>query len=307
MLNSKNKIRILIADEIDLDGLKLLSPKKFSVISKINVSNPEILKNYNDCNVLVIRSTRIIDRDFLSKCNFRVIATCTKGTDHIDLEYAKKRNIIVLNSQTGNVVSAAEHTFALLLGIVKQIKLSDKLVRENKFVNNDFKRIELRGKRIGIIGFGKVGSRVAEYAKAFGMIVYANDIDSNVIKNNPETDFKSLNFILKNSDVVTLHIPLNKSNVNFISEDKLKLLSENTILINTSRGGVIDEDYLIGMLKKRKICFAGLDVFKNEPKINKLLFKLENVILTNHVAGKTKDSHKYISNDIFMQVKKCFS
>lgn len=307
MLNSKNKIRILIADEIDPDGLKLLPPKKFSVISKINVSNPEILKNYNDCNVLVIRSTRIIDRDFLNKCNFQVIATCTKGTDHIDLVSAKKRNIVVINSQTGNVVSAAEHTFALLLGIAKQIKLSDKHVRENKFGNNDFKRIELRGKKIGIVGFGKVGSRVAEYAKAFGMIVYANDIDSNVIKNNPETDFKSLNFVLKKSDVVTLHIPLNISNVNFISGNKLKLLSEKTILINTSRGGVIDEDYLIDMLKKRKIYFAGLDVYKNEPNINKLFFKQENVVLTNHVAGKTEDSLKYISNDIFMQVKKYFS
>jgi D-3-phosphoglycerate dehydrogenase / 2-oxoglutarate reductase len=307
LLNSKNKIRILIADKIALDGIKLLSPKNFTVIYNINLSNSDILKKYNDFDVLAIRSTRIIDKWFLDKCNFKIIATCTKGTDHIDVKTAKEKNIKIINSETGNVVSAAEHTFALILEISKNIKFSDCLVRENKFSYYNYKRTELRGKKIGIVGFGRVGSRVAKYAKAFEMIIYANDIDVNVKKNNRKIDFKSLDFILKNADIVTLHIPLNDDNVNFISGLKLKLLTDNTILINTSRGGIIDEKYLIELLAKRKIYYAGLDVFKNEPKINKLLFMLKNVILTNHIAGKTEDSLKYISNDIFMQVKKHFT
>ncbi|MCX6164336.1 MAG: hypothetical protein NTU73_05660, partial [Ignavibacteriae bacterium] len=140
----------------------------------------------------------------------------------------------------------------------------------------------------------------------FEMTIYANDIDINVRKNNREIDFKSLNFILKNADVVSIHIHLNSKNVNFISREKLKLLTDKTIIINTSRGEVIDEKYLIELLKKKRIFYAGLDVFKNEPKINKAFFSLKNVILTNHIAGKTEDSLKYISNDIFMQVKNLF-
>jgi phosphoglycerate dehydrogenase-like enzyme len=306
LLNSKNKIRILIVDKINLHGVKLLPPKYFSVTYKINLLNANILEHYNNYDVLVIRSTRTIDKNFLQNCKFKIIASCTKGTDHIDLKYAKKRNIIIVNSETGNTVSTAEHTFALILNIAKNINFSERLVRGNNFSNYDFKRTELRGKKIGIIGFGKVGSRVAQFAKAFEMIIYANDIDVNVRKHNRKIDFKSLNFILKNADLVSIHIPLNAKNVNFISREKLKLLPDKTILINTSRGEVIDEKYLIELLEKNKIYYAGLDVFKNEPEINKLFFSLKNVILTNHIAGKTEDSFKYISNDIFMQVKKMF-
>lgn len=306
MLNLKNKIRILIVDKIDLHGVKLLPPNYFSITFKLNLQNKDILKYYNNYDVLVIRSTRIIDKNFLQNCKFKIIASCTKGTDHIDLMFAAKRNIKVINSETGNTISTAEHTFALLLNIAKNINFSDKLVRKNIFTNYDFRRMELRGKKIGIIGFGKVGSRVALYAKAFEMIVYANDIDLSVRKNNPESNFKSINYIFKNADIISIHIPLNERNKNFISRKKLELLSDKTILINTSRGEIIDEKYLIEILKKNKIYYAGLDVFKNEPKIDKGLFRLKNAILTNHCAGKTDDSLKYISNDIFMQVKNYF-
>jgi len=268
--------------------------------------NTEILKIYNQYDVLVTRSTRKLDKDFLEKCHFKVIASCTKGLDHIDLKTAGMKNIKIIYSESGNTVSAAEHTFALILEISKKINLSDKLVRDGKFSFYNFQRNELRGKKIGIIGFGKVGSRVAKYAEAFEMKILANDIDKSVKEKFKKYDFKSLKYVIKNSDIITIHIPLNENNKNFISGKYLDLLSDKTVLINTSRGDVIDEEYLIKLLKKEKIYFAGLDVFKNEPKINKLLFKLENVILTNHTAGKTEESRKYISNDIFIQVKKYF-
>lgn len=307
MLNKKNKIFILVADNINQDGFKHLSPKKFSIIIKTGLSNGDILNNYNYCDVLVIRSTRKIDKNFIEKCNFKIIASCTKGLDHVDLHAAEKYGVKILNSESGNVVSAAEHTFALILEIAKQISFSDSLVRTNKFKNYNFKRMELRGKKIGIIGFGKVGSRVARYAKSFEMEILPNDINPEVAINNPEYKFRSLNYVLKNSDIVTVHIPLNKKNKNFINKTKLKLLKNNSIFINTSRGEVIDEMHLIGILKNNLIHFAGLDVFVNEPDLNKSLFLLKNAVFSNHIAGKTEDSLKYISNDIFMQVKKCFS
>ena len=305
MLN-KNKIRILISDKIDSSGLKLLDKKKYYVKFRPGLSNSEIINLYSDFDVLVIRSTRKIDKDFLLKCNFKIIASATKGLDHIDIETAKKKKIKIINSETGNTVSAAEHTFALILSICKKIIFSDGLVRKNNFNFYDFERIELRGKKIGIIGFGKVGSRVAKYAEAFEMKIFANDIDKNVREKNRNYNFKSIDFLLKNADIVTIHIPLNSDNANYINRVKLNLLNKKTILINTSRGGIVDENELLRKLKKNQIYYAGLDVFKNEPKIEKSFFWLENVVLTNHIAGKTKDSSKYISKDIFMQVKKYF-
>lgn len=306
MLISENKIRILVADKVDLSGLSLLPENRFSAEIKIGITNRNILKSYNTFDVLAIRSTRIINKDFLNKCNFKIIASFTKGLDHIDLESAKKRNIKIINSQQGNSVSAAEHTFALILAICKNLLFSDKLVRKNKFYFYDYTRTELKGKIIGIIGFGKVGSKVAMYAKAFKMKILANDINEKVVRKHKNFNFVDVDFLLKNADIVTVHIPLDANNKNFISRDKLKLIDENAVVINTSRGGVIDEKCLLKMLQNRKIYYAGLDVFKNEPVVNKEFSKLDNAILTNHIAGKTKDSSKYISKDIFMQVKKHF-
>jgi D-3-phosphoglycerate dehydrogenase / 2-oxoglutarate reductase len=306
LLSSKNKIRILVADNVDLSGLKLLPKKYFIAELKLGITNTDILKHYNDYEILALRSTRKIDRNFLSKCGFKIIASFTKGLDHIDLQSAKEKNIKIINSESGNTVSAAEHTFGLILAIYKNIFFSDSLVRKNKFSYYDFKRTELRGKKIGIIGFGKVGSRVAKYANAFEMKIIANDIDKKVREKNRKYDFRNLDFLLKNADIITVHIPLNPENKNFISRSKMLLIKDKTVFINTSRGEILDEDNLLKMLKNGKLYYAGLDVFKNEPDINKSFFGLKNVLLTNHIAGKTEDSKQYISNDIFMQVKKIF-
>ena len=306
MLNSKNKIRILIADKINLSGLKFLPKKYFHVYYKYNLSNIELLEKYNNYDALVIRTVRKIDKNFLKKCNYKLIASCSKGLDHINVNSALKQNIKIVNSEEGNSVSAAEHTFAFILAIMKNIFYSDVLVRNGKFGFYDFRRNELKGKIIGIIGMGKVGSIVAKYSAAFDMQILCNDIDKNVIKKYSNYRFKNLDFILKNADIVTFHIPLNNDNRNFMTEKRLKLLNNNCILINTSRGEIIDEKFLIKQLKNGNLYYAGLDVFKNEPEINKSLIGLKNAVLTNHIAGKTEESTQYISNDIFMQVKNYF-
>ncbi|MCY7362313.1 MAG: hypothetical protein LH629_09645, partial [Ignavibacteria bacterium] len=150
-------IKILIADEIDLSGTETLSKKKFQVVSKFGISNAEIIKSHNNFDVLVIRSIRKIEKDFIEKTGFKVIATCSKGTDHIDCDFANKKKIKILNADDSNNISAAEHTLALILSIYKKINFSDKLVRENKFSFYNYERNEIYKKSIGVIGFGKVG------------------------------------------------------------------------------------------------------------------------------------------------------
>ena len=299
-------IKILIADEISLDGLKLLPANKYHVKASFGISNRDIINKFGDFDVLVIRSIRKIDRDFLSKSSFKIIATCSKGTDHIDTEFAKTKSIKVINAEDSNNISAAEHTLTLLLCIYKNIIFSDKLVRKNKFSFYGYKRNELYGKSIGIIGFGKVGSYVGKLCSAFGMNVTANDTDGAVRKKNSDFKFKSLNYILKNCEVVSIHIPLTEKNLNFISKDKLKLLKPDCVLLNTSRGKVLDEEFLYKQLKEKKIYFAGLDVMCNEPNVNRKFFDLDNVILTNHIAGKTIESRERISGNIFKSIDENF-
>lgn len=299
-------IKILIADEIDVNGLKKLTANKFTIKCEFGITNAEIIKNYYNFDVLVIRSVRRIDKKFIEKTHFKFIATCSKGTDHIDLAFADRKKIKVINAEEGNHISAAEHTLALMLSIYKQINFSDKLVRKNKFNFYDYERMELFKKNVGVVGFGKVGSYVGKLCKAFGMKVYANDTDSSVRIKNKNFNFTSINFILKNSDVITFHIPLNKKNYKFISSAKLNLLGSNSVLINTSRGDIIDEKYLFMILQNKKIKFAGLDVFSNEPNVYKGFATLNNVILTNHIAGKTTESKRNISDSIFEQINNSF-
>lgn len=298
-----SKLKILIADEIDTAGLKLLPKNKFQVECRFGISNSEILNSFNEYDILVIRSIRKIEKDFIAKCNFKVIATCSKGTDHIDLETSKKIGVEILNAEDSNNISAAEHTIGMIIAIEKKILFSDGLVRKGNFKFYDFERNELKGKTIGIIGFGKVGSYVGKLSEAFGMKVIANDTDKKVVNENKNVSFKSANFIFKNCDIVTVHIPLTKKNLKFISKEKLDMMKNNSVFINTSRGDVVDELHLIKLLKSKKIKFAGLDVFSNEPFINKALTGLDNVILTNHIAGKTIQSRRKISENIFDQIK----
>lgn len=305
-MHTKEKIKIVIVDKINLDSLGVFNKNKFEVVTDFGVknllSNEEILKKYSDFDVLVIRSVRVIDKKFISKCNFKVIATCSKGFDNIDVIAAMKRKISVLNCEKGNSVSAAEHTMGLILCAMKNILLSDKLVRSDNFLKYDYKRNELLNKKIGIIGYGNVGSYVGKLCKAFGMKVYANDIDKKLIARYPKVEFKNLKFILKNCDIVTVHIPLSQKNFHFFDRVKFDMMSDKSIFVNTSRGSVVDEKVLLMKLKRNELRYVCLDVFEKEPSPNTEFFSTGNTILTNHIAGKTEESSVKMAKEIFVKI-----
>lgn len=307
MKNTK-KINVLIADKINLFHVDKLRKSKFNITVKYGLTNDELLflSHSKDYKVLFIKSQRKIDKVFLSRCNFEVICTASKGLDHIDTVYATKRNIKIIYSETGNSLSAAEHTLALILASFKKLHHADLLVRHGKFNDWSYERGTLSGKKIGIIGTGKVGSLVAKYAEAFGMVVLANDTDIHVVKNNRGLKYYNLEYLLLHSDVITVHIPLDSKNRNFIDNSCIDKMKNNIIFVNTSRGGVIDEEYLIKKAKTNKNFFIALDVFKNEPKLNKDFMHLKNALYTNHVAGKTLEGEQSIGNDLFMQVNNMF-
>lgn len=297
-------VKILAADAVSLAGANLLPRGKFTVVSKPGITNESITREYPDFDVLLIRSTRNIDASFLRSANFRIIATFTKGTDHIDMESASLLGIKVINAEEGNHISAAEHTFAMILSIYKNISVADSRVRSGNFRDADFRRNELFGKSIGIIGFGKVGSNVGMLAQAFGMRVIANDTDVNVRTRHKDFEFRSLRFLLNHSDVITVHIPLDKRNRGFIGAKQFAMMRKDAVFINTSRGAVTDEDALLEALSSGAIRYAGIDVFENEPNIKPGFQKLKNALLTNHIAGKTEESRDRISQIMFSKILK---
>lgn len=198
--------------------------------------------------------------------------------------------IDVTNVYGGNTIAAAEHTMMLILAAVKNLIHKNSEMKKGIFNNSNPVNTELYGQTLGIVGVGRIGSIVSEYAKGFGMKVIGNDINPKLKIKYKRIKFTTLNNLLKLSDVVTIHTPLDRTTLHLLNKNNLKLLKKNAVIINCSRGGIIDEIALIKLLEQKKIQYAGLDVFENEPNFNKKFTKLDKVILTPHVAGKTIES-----------------
>jgi D-3-phosphoglycerate dehydrogenase len=251
----QNNIQIFIADEFHESGINLLKQKGFAVIYKKGLSNNELLKYISayDKNevVLIFRSVRKINSAFIDKLvsntKVKMICTASAGYDNIDVLYAQKRGLKVFTVPDGNYISAAEHTIGMLLAAIKHINKAD---YEMKLRIYDYKRYEnheLLNKTIGIIGVGRVGSYVAKICRAFDMKIIGNDINKKLKGKYKWIKFVPLSKLLKESDIVSVHTPLDSSTKYLLNKNNLKLLKKTSILINCARGGIIDENVLIEM------------------------------------------------------------
>ncbi len=298
------KVNIFIADKIHSKGIQNLKKTEFAVIECFGLENKGLIafidgrvsKGYPNC--LIIRSVRkFTDNEVycLSKSGIRVLCTASSGFDNIPVDTCRKHKIRVLNVPKGNYISAAEHTIALLLNILKNITNANKDMKNGSFESLKYVNFELLGKKVGIIGVGRVGSHVAKLCNAFGAEILGNDIKKTLKKTYKWIKFKQLDDLLKASDIVSVHTPLDESTHNLLNEKKLRLMKKSAIIVNCARGGIVNENALISMLKSKKIYYAGMDVFQNEPSIKEKFRNLNNVILTPHLAGKTVESIERIS------------
>jgi lactate dehydrogenase-like 2-hydroxyacid dehydrogenase len=220
----------------------------------------------------------------------RIIANYAVGFDNIDLAAARRRNIYVTNTPGVLTHAVAEHTIALLLAAVKRIVEADAFTRKGKYKGWEpdlFIGQELRGKTIGVVGLGRIGSDVAQmaYHGHAMQVVYTNPKRERELEKKLHARYLSLPKLLRIADVVTIHVPLTKETRHLIGRREFSLMKRSAVLINTSRGPVIDERALVNALRTRKIWAAGLDVFEHEPKLSPGLAKLPNVILTPHIAS----------------------
>ena len=284
-------MKIGIVGTIHQKGLDLLHEHKFDFIEISDTSPENLNKELRNIDGIILRTAQL-PNEVLDNCpKIKIISRHGVGYDNVDINYLNKRNIALAITGTSNAVSVSEHVMALFLHLTKIIILSDELTRKGQFQNKgqlpDF--YELYKKNVLIFGFGRIGQAVAKCCLGFEMSVYVFDpfVESALIESmgcNPISKEEGL----KISDYISVHLPLNKETNNFISSDEFKLMKPNCILVNTARGGVVNEQKLYEALNQKKIAGAGLDVFEQEPpQKNNPLFNLSNAIFTPHNAALT--------------------
>ncbi len=256
------------------------------------IEKSELIKNAMNADAVICLLTDQIDKEVLDNLNrCKVIANYAVGYNNIDVEYAKGKGIVVTNTPDILTDATADIAVALILACARKIISGDKIVRDNKFTGWSPKLllgIELNGKTVGIIGAGRIGQAAAKRLKAFGTkIIYYNRTSKKDFEKEVGAKRVSLNYLVKNSDIISIHIPLSKETFHLLNKENMAHLKTNAILVNTARGEIVDEKFLINLLKKKKIHSAGFDVYEGEPKINPNLLKQENVVLLPHIGSAT--------------------
>jgi len=291
-------MKVIITDKIPIVAEQLIKRAGFGV--KVikrdkNFSKNVLIKNIKDADAVISLLSDKIDKeviDNMRRC--KIIANYAVGFNNIDLAYAKSKEIIVTNTPDVLTDATADLAMTLILSCARRFHEAEKLVREKKFKGWAPELLlgyDLKCKTLGIIGAGRIGQATALRALGFGLkILYYNRTRKTEFENQTKAKKVSMNLLLKKSDFISIHLPLTNETKLLINRNNMKYLKPNAIVINTARGEIIDEEYLIQLLKSRKIFAAGFDVYENEPKLNPKLLKLENAILLPHIGSATVET-----------------
>ncbi|MCM8822358.1 MAG: phosphoglycerate dehydrogenase [Candidatus Omnitrophica bacterium] len=297
-------MKVLATDNIEKEGIEILTKAGFDVVEKGKMSEGELLEVIADYDALLVRSATKVTPSVIEKGEkLKVIGRAGVGLDNIDVESATHRGIIVMNAPEGNTLSAAEHTFALILSMARHIPAACSSLKSGRWDRKKFMGAELFGKTLGIIGLGRIGRRVAHYAKAFGMNVLAYDpYVSQEDVERMEVSLVTLEGVCKQADIITLHLPLTRETQNILSEQCFSMMKDGVMIVNVARGGLFEESVLEKYIRNKKIRAAALDVFCNEPPDCASLMGLDNVIVTPHLGASTKEAQINVARDICQQI-----
>jgi D-3-phosphoglycerate dehydrogenase len=299
MVKMKGMVLVTERDSTHEDAIKMLEMAGFSVdfAGSPDLNEPGNSKKLENADALLVNVFTSVDKNILGNAkNLKAIIACCAGTDKIDMDECRKRGIKIYNSPGANANAVAEHTVALMFAVLRKLLEADKTTRDGKWERMKFLSYELNGKTVGIAGFGAIGKLVAKKLQGFGVDILAYDpflaeaqIGNEDLKVRKVSDIRDL---LKESDIVTIHVPLSEKTKHLIGKKELGLMKKNAILINTSRGAVVNEQALVDALKSKKIYGAGLDVFENEPPAGSELLKLKNTVITPHIAAMTEEAFR---------------
>ena len=297
-------MKILICDNLNQQVYKELETIGDCFdISKSASKDEDLANHIKDSEIVVIRSATKLTKEVLDEAEqLKIIARCGVGIDNVDLDFAKSKNIFVTNAPSANLISVVELTVALIISASRKLSLADSHLKKGEWNRSEFLGYELYGKTLGIVGFGKAGRLVADRMKSFGMSIVF--YDPYVTDWNGSEESVELDDLLRTADVVSIHVIKTKDTENLISKDMLDLLKPSSIIINTSRGGVLDEDYLFELLESEKIFGAGLDVYLNEPPENVDRYNGLNLVTTPHIGASTNEAQLKAGLETIENIKK---
>jgi len=293
-------MKIAIMGSIHQDGLDKLKENNFEFIEITNFENTSLINELKIVDAIVLRTAQL-NKDILSHCtNLKIVARHGVGYDNVDIHYLNANNIALGITGTSNAVSVAEHVMTMFLYLTKKIKIADFTTKNGNFTQRNSlpEFYELYKKNILILGFGRIGQELAKRCIGFDTNIHIFDpfIDKKIIKQKNYIPVSRKEDGLKIADYISIHMPLNDETKDFISYDEFELLKKNSIIVNTARGGIINEDALYSALKNKNIMGAGLDVFVEEPpKKDHPFFSLDNILLTPHNAALTFECKKRMS------------
>lgn len=297
-------MKVLITDPIAPICPNLLQEAGLEVEYRPGLPPAELVALIPEYDALVVRSgTKVTEEVIAAGDRLKVIGRAGVGVDNIDLEAATERGIAVVNAPGGNTISTAEHTIALMLALARNIPQSNRSLLEGRWERSKFKGVEVYGKTLGVIGFGRIGREVARRARALGMRVVAYDplIPASVFEAE-DVESQTLEGLLKQADFVTLHVPKDPSTHHMINEETLAGCKQGVRIINCSRGGVVDEAALLRALESGHVAGAALDVFEQEPPGDAPLLRHPHVVATCHLGAATVEAQERVAEEVAREV-----
>ena len=296
-------MKILICDKLDKITIEELQKLGTCIdVSQDKDKSKKIKENIIDAEIVLVRSDTQINKELLDVSKkLKIIGRSGVGTDNIDIEEASIRNIYVTNTPEANVISAAELTIGLLISAARNITIANNSVKNNEWERSEFIGVELYKKQLGLIGFGKVAKLVSKRMQSFDMkiVFYDPFIDSST-ENEEKVELEEL---LKTSDFISIHVPKNKETINLVSKEKLSIVKEGSVIINTSRGGLIDEQEVFNLVNENKLYSAGFDVYEKEPPEMSEEKNRSKVITLPHLGASTKEAQARAGQQLVENIK----
>ena len=295
--------KVLISDAMDVIAEKILLENNIEVDVKTDLTFDELIEKIPSYDGLIVRSATKVTKEIIEKAkNLKIIGRAGAGVDNIDLTSAKEKNIIVMNTPGGNTNATAEHTLALILSLSRKIPNANLTTHNGEWAKKKLKGNEIKGKTIGIIGFGNVGKRVAEICTNLGLevIIFSKSFES-IKKNYPQYVSVNLNKLLEVADIISFHCKPSSDGSPIISTKEISKMKKSAIIINTARGNLVSETDLSKAIKNASIKGAAIDVFADEPAKDNILFGLDNVILTPHIAASTSEAQIIVAEMVANQ------
>ena len=298
----KMTTKILVSDPLDAEGLEILKNSGFPVDEVSGLTEDELCAKIGDYDALIIRSgTKVTKKVIDAGTKLRVIGRAGVGVDNIDVPYATDKGILVMNTPSANILSAAEHSCAMLLAVARNIPFAHESMHKGEWKRSKYTGVELNGKVLGIIGVGRVGGEVAKRMKAFNMTMIGYDpFLPKEVADSLGVRLTTLEEVISTADFMTIHTPLLPETRNMISLPQFKMMKPNARIANVARGGIVNEDDLYTALKEKIIAGAAFDVWCNEPLTDdeKKLLELDNLVTTPHLGASTVEAQERVAIEV---------